>query len=72
VLVDHIVPHKGVQRFMWERRNWQPSCRFHHDVVKQRLEALFAKGRLRSNDLRLDSDAAVQLTRELLLEPGGA
>jgi 5-methylcytosine-specific restriction enzyme A len=70
-VVDHVMPHKGDRHLMWDRRNWQPACRFHHDVVKQRLEVMFAQGKIGANELRLDSDAAMRLTRELLLEPGG-
>lgn len=47
---------------MWDRRNWQPSCRFHHDVVKQRLEILFAQGRINTAELHLDSPGAVEIT----------
>lgn len=60
--VDHVVPHKGDKVRFWERRNWQPSCRWHHDVIKQKLEGMFAKGQIGERDLRLDSEAARQLT----------
>jgi len=58
---------------MWNEANWQPSCRFHHDVVKQRLESLFAQGVITAPDLRLNSVKAVELTRDLQsdLHPGG-
>lgn len=46
--------------------NWQPACRPHHDVVKQRLEDLFAQGKANENDLRLDSAMSIKLTNELL------
>jgi 5-methylcytosine-specific restriction protein A len=64
-LVDHVLPHKGSQALMWNRRNWQPSCRFHHDVVKQRLEVLYAKGEVKAADLWLDGAKAIEITREL-------
>ena len=25
-IVDHIIPHEGDQRLMWDRDNWQPLC----------------------------------------------
>lgn len=31
-VVDHIVPHKGDQKLFWDRENWQPLCKAHHDV----------------------------------------
>jgi 5-methylcytosine-specific restriction endonuclease McrA len=63
---DHIVPHKGDKTLLWSADNWQPACREHHDVVKQRLEDLFARGIASASDLRLDSARAITLTRELL------
>ncbi len=37
-VVDHIEPHRGDQRRFWDRRNWQPLCKRHHDRDKQREE----------------------------------
>lgn len=76
-VVDHILPHKGNPHLMWNVRNWQPACRFHHDVVKQRLEKLFDRGKIQPIDLKLDSLIAIRLTRELSWDepsprPGGA
>lgn len=51
---------------MWDRGNWQPSCTPHHDVVKQRLEVLYAQGKAKAEDLKLDSVMAITLTRELI------
>lgn len=31
-VVDHIVPHRGDQGLFWDRSNWQPLCKHHHDV----------------------------------------
>ena len=36
--VDHIIPHKGDMTLFWDRSNWQPLCREHHDIDKQRIE----------------------------------
>lgn len=44
-LVDHIVPHKGDQRF-WDPANWQSLCDRCHKTIKQALEQVFAAGRL--------------------------
>jgi 5-methylcytosine-specific restriction endonuclease McrA len=57
-LVDHVVPHKGDHSLFWDGANWQPSCRWHHDVVKQRIEALYLKREATKEDLRLDSAMA--------------
>lgn len=64
-MCDHIEPHRGNDRLFWNRRNWQSACDWHHDVVKQRLEAMFAAGEIGVADLRLDSEIAKRLTREL-------
>ena len=34
-VTDHIVPHKGDMALFWDRSNWQPCCRWHHDVVRR-------------------------------------
>ncbi|NQX68474.1 HNH endonuclease [Paenibacillus alba] len=31
-VVDHIKPHKGDKGLFWERANWQPLCKRHHDI----------------------------------------
>ena len=30
--VDHIEPHKGNQSLFWDKNNWQPLCKHHHDL----------------------------------------
>lgn len=37
-VVDHIVPHKGDMELFWDRSNWQPLCKRHHDREKQQHE----------------------------------
>lgn len=64
-LVDHVEPHKGDTKKFWDKANWQSSCRWHHDVVKQRLEIMWLKGEVLATDLRLDSDAALKLAASL-------
>lgn len=49
----------------WDPDNRQPACRWHHDVVKARLEALFDKGRIGNADLKLDSAVAMRMTLDL-------
>ncbi|ODA67661.1 hypothetical protein A7A08_01696 [Methyloligella halotolerans] len=62
-LTDHVIPHtRGTDAF-WDQRWWQASCKWHHDVVKQLLEREFDAGRIGADDLWLDSDRAVHLTR---------
>lgn len=62
VLTDHVIPHQGDKALFWDRTNWQPVCRYHHDVVKQQLEAMWRGGKLSAAALRLDSADAVRLT----------
>ena len=31
VIVDHIKPHRGDKVLFWDRNNWQPLCKMHHD-----------------------------------------
>ena len=72
-VTDHVVPHKGDPALMWSRANWQPSCKWHHDVVKQQLEAMWFKQSIDANDLRLDSPIAVKITKlNDRNTPGGA
>jgi 5-methylcytosine-specific restriction endonuclease McrA len=65
-VTDHTIPHKGDKVLLEDEANWQPACRPHHDIVKQRLEALFKAGSIGVDALRLDSDRAIQMTMELL------
>ena len=37
-VVDHIKPHRGDQALFWDRSNWQPLCKPHHDRDKAREE----------------------------------
>ena len=37
-IVDHIIPHKGNPTLFWDPKNWQPLCKRHHDITKQRIE----------------------------------
>lgn len=64
-ITDHVEPHRGDMALFWDRAKWQPSCQWHHDVVKQRLEAMFDAGKIGRADLWLDSAAAIALTRTL-------
>lgn len=70
-VVDHIVPHKGDMSLFWDGDNWQSACSWHHDVVKQRLEAMYVRDEIRKVDLRLDSETARRLTRLLQPSSGG-
>lgn len=65
VVVDHVVPHEGDSARFWDTSHWQGCCRWHHNVVKQRLEERFARGELPADALWLSSPAAVALTRAL-------
>lgn len=64
-VTDHVVPHKGDQALFWSEDNLQSGCSWHHDTVKQRLEALYQAGAIAASALRLDSAEAIALTRAL-------
>lgn len=64
-LVDHVEPHKGDTAKFWDTGKWQSSCRWHHDVVKQRLELMWMRGEITAADLWLDSAVAIRITRQL-------
>lgn len=31
-VVDHIIPHRGDRLKFWDKDNWQPLCKRHHDI----------------------------------------
>ncbi len=64
-VVDHVIPHKGDMVLFWLVTNWQASCRWHHDVIKQKLEAMWLRGEIESADLRLDGAVARRLAPPL-------
>ena len=35
-VVDHVIPHRGDQTLFWDRTNWGPLCRPHHDEKTKR------------------------------------
>lgn len=37
-VVDHIKPHRGNIKLFWDRNNWQPMCKRHHDQKTARGE----------------------------------
>lgn len=65
-VVDHAEPHRGDMVKFWDRGQWQSACKWHHDVVKQHLERLFASGSIGVDDLRLDSATAQRVTRLMM------
>jgi 5-methylcytosine-specific restriction endonuclease McrA len=65
-VVDHIIPHRQDLTLFWDPNNRQPSCDRHHNVVKQALEQLYAKGQATTDDLKLDSELAKTLTKQLI------
>lgn len=64
-VTDHVIPHRGDRALFWDTTNWQPSCDFHHNVVKQRLEADWDAGRITDADLLLTSASALALAERL-------
>lgn len=42
-VVDHIVPHKGNFELFWDRGNWQPLCKSHHDSKTAREDGGFGR-----------------------------
>lgn len=37
-VVDHIIPHRGNKALFWDKSNWQPLCKHHHDQKTARGE----------------------------------
>ena len=38
-VVDHIVPHRGDAHLFWDKNNWQPLCKRHHDLKTGREDS---------------------------------
>ncbi|HEV7323541.1 MAG TPA: HNH endonuclease signature motif containing protein [Bosea sp. (in: a-proteobacteria)] len=64
-VVDHVIPHKGDMALFWDVSNWQPACSWDHDVIKQKLEAMWSKGEIEIADLRLDGPMARRIAPPL-------
>lgn len=62
-IVDHVIPHRGDMDLFWDASRWQPSCDFHHSVVKQQLEHLFDRGVINEAELWLNSPRAIAISR---------
>ncbi|WAH38608.1 HNH endonuclease [Alicyclobacillus dauci] len=43
-VVDHIVPHKGDKKLFWDKNNWQPMCKPHHDAKTAKEDGGFGNG----------------------------
>jgi 5-methylcytosine-specific restriction endonuclease McrA len=69
IIVDHVVPHDGDTNRFWDTERWQGCCKWHHDVVKQRLEDRWRRGEVAAPALWLSSPEAAALT--LALRPLG-
>lgn len=63
-VVDHVEPHKGNQVKFWNTAMWQPACRWHHDVIKPRLERMYEAGEIAVSDLWLSSKQAISLSKK--------
>lgn len=37
-VVNHRIPHRGDIKLFWDRKNWEPACKRHHDSDIQREE----------------------------------
>lgn len=68
-VVDHIEPHEGNEFLFWNQANWQPSCDWHHNAIKQQLERLWKAGTIDRASLRLDSPKAVALSKATPRKP---
>lgn len=64
-VTDHVEPHKGDMDKFWNRRRWQGACAWHHNVVKQQLETMYAQGRATLDDLWLSSEKAKSITNSM-------
>lgn len=61
---DHVIPHKGDQAAFWNTRKWQPACRWHHDVIKPKLERMWESREIGEAELWLNSATAITLSRK--------
>lgn len=61
-VTDHIIPHKGDMDLFWDGNNWQSCCTDHHNIIKAILENEYADGKISEEQLKLDSDRAIELT----------
>jgi 5-methylcytosine-specific restriction protein A len=68
-IVDHVVPLAYRADGLLDYNNLQPSCGWHHQVIKRHLELMWKLGQLPESALRLDSVHAMKLTRERYLVP---
>ncbi len=62
-VTDHIVPRRENRSLFWDEADLQSACAWHHDTVKQRLEARHRSGAIDASALRLDSAGAIALDR---------
>lgn len=60
-VVDHVDPHHGDPVKFWDTSMWQSSCGWHHDSVKQKLEAMYARGEITLADLWLNGPVAIRV-----------
>lgn len=64
-VTDHVVPGTSGTPEFWNSKQWQSACKWHHDVVKQRLERMWIDGRIGAADLWLNSPIALRLAADL-------
>lgn len=69
-VVDHVDPHHGDPDKFWDTSMWQPCCKWHHDSVKQRLEVMYAAGRIGLSDLWLNSGTAIKTSKRMAMADG--
>ena len=41
--VDHVIPHRGDERLMWDEKNWQGLCARHHGIKTAREDGGFGR-----------------------------
>lgn len=44
-VVDHITPHRGDKKLFWDKTNWQPLCKEHHDIKTAKEDGGFGNRR---------------------------
>ena len=54
--LDHIEPHKGSPELFWSLENLQGLCRYHHRVVKARMERGDPRRGCKADGTPLDPD----------------
>ena len=66
-VTDHVIPHRGDMALFWDAAKWQPSCDWHHSMVKQKLELMYEQGKASADDVRAKMKELMPVAKSQLL-----